>query len=858
VAAALLVAGAVALTLGRDGGGDGPSNSDGGSDSDSTTPGAWLPLESTGQAVQATTGGPKPEAPPGDATLPAEWKRFEGLNVVVSGYRRVPPNNQLEEVVIANEPLGQGARRTVNITLPPGGLWQASNAGQAVLTVKLIQGGKPIVEKSVPAPIGGYWESFACTTGKDATSSRWGRFTVYYLKNPNQAGYPDSRYKPGPTAGYGGWDGKPLAAAPGRVFDTCSALTTAYRAFNGAAYFNDTTNSPSDEMDVWLQNWDENYAGNVSNYIVLSVRGATAEEFRVNAAHELAHRFQHQYSIGLFGSGGWLHDASAEYLAQRVFLPAGESNQTMVRFFGGNPSWVNNGLFSSAESDNYSAASFLAYLSDVYGINIAREVWVEGGSGLANVSSWAAHIDGVVKRHSSTGSLAEAWAGFTRAYLVDARGWGDWKAVPPWVALTDVTFDATKASTLFSSRRMTTPLFSAGGVLFRVANTPAATIVMHITAFPAERASGSETSWYGLAPGESADGTITPITLGFVDGKADYQGSFRLGPDEGALGPGPRAHVLHIYRGLAGSGYNWIQYDSWALPRVASVEYDDTTGKLTWPKSPVEGLADGAKRELFEEYEVVARRQGSPNEWVVLDSVDGGDDTYEVVIDGARLAREKAGPEVCVRVRDIGTNTGPEGCPEGSGELVFRLTSLTSSGDPLVVDHLFGPLARPAPIPVATCVGNPAACYFVVLRLTGTAATAAASAPLICTEEGLRTARVNPAEVMRTGTCVVLGGQAIPSEKGIPAMYQTITATSLKAESGGTYRAGAESQPNLTGWIDLEAAFPANTLAGTLNLTSYFRFESDGVWTPAYNRDGPIPHTPPRFATVTFEGARVK
>ena len=105
--------------------------------------------------VQATTGGPKPEAPPGGATLPAEWKPFEGLNVIVSGYRRMPPNNQLEEVVIANEPLGEGAHRAFDVTLPPGGLWEETNAGQAVLVVKLIQGGKAIVEKSVPAPIGG-------------------------------------------------------------------------------------------------------------------------------------------------------------------------------------------------------------------------------------------------------------------------------------------------------------------------------------------------------------------------------------------------------------------------------------------------------------------------------------------------------------------------------------------------------------------------------------------------------------------------------------------------------------------------------------------------------------------------------
>ncbi len=808
--------------------------------------------------VQATTGGPKPQKPP-SGTLPEEWKQFEGLNVLVYGYRRPASNQPAQEVLLANSPLNSGGSARIDITLPGGGLWEEVNAGQAMVVVKLIKGGKTVLEKTVPVPIGGYWGSFKCSEGRDAVR-QWNPFTVYYLKSPDQSGYPDNNYQSyqaGPATGYVSRSGFPLSD-PARVLDTCSALSEAYTAFNSASYFGDSANAPSDEMEVWLQNWDENYAGNVSNYIVLSVREATAEEFRVNAAHELAHRFQHQYSIGLFGSGGWLHEASAEYLAQRVFLPAGESNQTMVRFFGGNPSWVNNGLFSSAESDNYAAASFLAYLADAYGINIAREVWVEGGSGTSNVSSWASHLDAIVKRHAPAGSLAEAWAGFMNAYLVDAKVWGDWGSVAQWVALTDVTFDAAKASTLFSSKRMPTPLFSAGGVLFRVANTPAATIVTHITASPAQRASESDTSWYAMAPGESADGIVTPITLGFVQGRADYQGSFRLGPDKGALGPGPRARIIHVYRGLAGTGYNWIQYDSWALPRIASVEYDDATGKLTWPKSPVESLADGAKQNLFEEYEVVARRQDNPDEWVVLDTIGGGDDTYEVVIDGARLALEKAGPDVCVRVRDVGGNTSPEGCPDESGELVFRLTSLTSTGDPLVVGHLFGMFTKPAPGPVSTCVDNPTTCYFAVLPVPGASAASGAAVAYFCTDLGLKTARVTPSEAILAGTCIYVGGGARPSEQGIPAMYMTLTANSLKSELGGTYKAGEDSQPNIMNWVVLEAAFPGNAITGKLDLTSYFQFKSDGVWTPDYNPDGPISDTPPRFATVTFEGTRVK
>ncbi len=367
----------------------------------------------------------------------------------------------------------------------------------------------------------------------------------------------------------------------------------------------------------------------------------------------------------------------------------------------------------------------------------------------------------------------------------------------------------------------------------------------------------AETSWYGFAPGDGADGNVTQLALQYSANTAVYDGSFRLGPEKSALGPGPRARIMHVYPSQEKSGLNWIRYDAWALPKPVSVEYDDSTGKLTWPKSPVEGLKNNEKQELFEAYEVVAPLRAKPGEWIVLETVVGGEDSYEAVIDAARLAKEGAGPDVCVRVRDTVGYTSPEGCPERLGELVFRLTTLTSSGDPLVVQHLFGALAKPAPVPISTCLATPTACYFVVLPFAGSGA-AVAWVPLICTEEGLNTARVNPGEVIRTGTCALVGGQDVPSEQGIPAMYQIITATSLKAVSGGTYKAGADSQPNIMNWIDLEAAFPGNTVTGTLELTSYFQFKSDGVWTPDYNPTGPIPNTPPRFATVTFEGTRVK
>lgn len=614
--------------------------------------------------VRATTGGPKPESPPA-GKLPAEWQAFSGVNVLVSGFRRSASNQPLEEVLLGNSPIGDGGGAQLDVTLPPGGLWEETNAGQAVLVIKLVKDGQTVLEKTVPVPIGGYWAAFQCWRGRD-TARAWKRFTVYYLKSPEQSGHPDRHYQTDSAGTYTAQTG-PALYEPARVLDACSALSAAYDAFNSAAHFGDAANAPSDEMDVWLQNWDENYAGNVGNYVVLSVKAATAEEFRVNAAHELAHRFQHQYSTGLFGSGGWLHDASAEYLAHRAFLPAGESNQTMSRFFGGNPAWVNNGLFSSVEADNYSASSFLAFLADAYGMNIAREVWVEGGSGRANVTSWETHLDNLVKRHAPGSSLADAWGSFMNAYLVDAKAWGDWKGLTPWVALTDVTFDAASPSSLFQSHRAPTPYFSAGGVLFRAANTNAVTIVTHITAFPAQRASESATSWYGLGAGDAADGTMTPLTLAFVSGKADYTGSFRLGAMKDALGPGPKARIVHVYRGLHGGGYNWIRYDTWALPRVSNVEFDHSSGKLTWPKSPVEGLRDESKEELFATYELVAQRSGRPDEWVVLDTVSGfGMDSYDAVVDPARLSREGLEAPVCVRVKDRADNTSPEGCPDGS------------------------------------------------------------------------------------------------------------------------------------------------------------------------------------------------
>jgi hypothetical protein len=116
---------------------------------------------------------------------------------------------------------------------------------------------------------------------------------------------------------------------------------------------------------------------------------------------------------------------------------------------------------------------------------------------------------------------------------------------------------------------------------------------------------------------------------------------------------------------------------------------------------------------------------------------------------------------------------------------------------------------------------------------------------------------VTPADAIINGTCVFLGGSDRPSEKGIPAMYMTLTETSLKAELGGTYRAGEDSQPNVTSWIDLEATFTRDTVTGAMKLTDYSQFKSDGVWTPVYNQDGPLPKNPPIFATVTFAGDRV-
>ena len=117
---------------------------------------------------------------------------------------------------------------------------------------------------------------------------------------------------------------------------------------------------------------------------------------------------------------------------------------------------------------------------------------------------------------------------------------------------------------------------------------------------------------------------------------------------------------------------------------------------------------------------------------------------------------------------------------------------------------------------------------------------------------------MTPAEAIINGTCVFLGGADRPSEKGIPAMYMTLTETSLKLESGGTYRAGEDSQPNVTSWIDLEASFTRDRVIGTLQLTDYSQFKADGVWTPDYNENGPLPNNPPIFATITFAGDRVK
>jgi len=201
--------------------------------------------------------------------------------------------------------------------------------------------------------------------------------------------------------------------------------------------------------------------------------------------------------------------------------------------------------------------------------------------------------------------------------------------------------------------------------------------------------------------------------------------------------------------------------------------------------------------------------------------------------------------------------------PDETGELIFKFTSFNATGDLRVVQHLLGAFAKPTPWPAAACVADPTNCYLAVVTMADPAIPgSSASAAWICTEAGLDALLpITPdsaAAVFLAGTCSNIAGPVRPEEKGVPATYSTLTPTSLKAATGGTYRAGAGSQPNVMSWIVTDAKFAGQKVTGTLSMTDYAQFKDDGVWTPDYNEKGPLPLNPPIYANVTFEGVRVK
>ena len=574
--------------------------------------------------------------------LGAGWERFGRLRVRV--YESTE-GLKAGALPIADQELTNGGP----ITFPVSVRWGDDPLRAAYIRLE-DEAGRLLVVRSLVLPNGKYWKELACSGAGD-----YEEFNVHYLWDPRSTGFPDANYAANAAA---------KGLVPARVFDSCEALTYAYRLYKNPRWFG-AGNLPSMPMEVWLQPWRENESGNVRNWISLRTSAGNYDEFKRDAAHEMAHRFQHQYSIGY--GGGWFHDASAEYLANRIYGP----DEEIARFIGLSPAWITNGMMDGGDIDAYSASSFLAYLSSTYGINVAK-LWTEGATGLGNLQSWQSYLDAVLRPKTNNVGISKAWDDFSRAYLVDHSTWGDWTGADldsVFVARGNLTLGGGKP--YYGINRRPVPYLSAGGVLVKFSGAPSATIVYRVAL------SSSRWSHYWLNPGVVIDGRGEPISLDDTR-PPSKSGSFKLGATKDSIDDRGVARLTYSFGDFEGGDAknSELVVEAWALPEVVGVEQSDVGGLLKWPASPVEKMADNEKRSLFDGYEVVAQRKDRPGTWAVLQTEAGGKENYEYTIDAAALARAGATLPVCIRVKDVLGNAGTEGCPS-AGATSFQITGAT-------------------------------------------------------------------------------------------------------------------------------------------------------------------------------------
>ena len=556
--------------------------------------------------------------------------------------------------------------------------------------------GYPLVHRAIALPNGKYWKAQQCTA-----LGEYEDLNITYLWDPRSTGHPDTNYT---------GEAKAQGLIPARVFDACAALSEAYQRFNHLRWFNDPGNAPDLPMTVFLQPWRENEAGNTRNWISLRTSAGTWEEFRRDAAHEMAHRFQHAYSIGY--TGGWFHEASAEYLAIRLY----SLDEQVADFVGLAPQWINVGFTNGQDTDFYSSSAFLAYLSSAYGFNIAR-FWVEGGTGLANLQSWQAYIDSRLKEPTGGVGLPKAWADFGKLYLVDHSPWGTWTGLALEPALFPANLMELSARKSYYARETAdTPYLSAGGRIIRVAGDVPATIGYRIT--DPNQGNFQRSADYWISPGLTADGRGTKIELTGLR-PLEALGSVRVGNVTGSFSTDGIVRITYVYSDWEGRSpiSTPLTIEAWALLAPEEVERNETTGRITWKPSPMETLANHNGTGLFEKYEVVVEDAAAPGKWIVVETFEGGEEEYETVVSAQQIRDLKGTGLPCVRIADIYGNASPESCPEPA-PLLFRLTLFETFEDSRPVFDAF--LAgQYGPMHVVGCLSNPGNCYIAIYRPAG-------------------------------------------------------------------------------------------------------------------------------------------
>jgi hypothetical protein len=509
--------------------------------------------------------------------------------------------------------------------------------------------GTQLATRAVPAPTGKLWATFNC-----ASHASWRQFVIRYLRDAGQVTAPDYNYKasPGTVA---------ITGVPARVCDACQVLSDAYGALSGPSWFNDPANTPSLPMDVWMQPWADSKAGNVSNWLRVSTRTLTFDDFRADVAHEMAHRFQHQYSMG-YWVDMWYHDASAGYLAQRLYT----DERDVAAYVGENGSWISDGGVTwSAWGGGYGAASFIGYLADQHGIN-AAQLWVKGATGVGEFSSWEDYIDRLLRaKPQNATSLSEAWAGFARAYVVDHSLWGRWtndrgQAVPTEAVLglgSGGGFKGYKREFTGRIRLMDPKLNPSSGYemgLYGWASIKGAYYLsaggegitwtgQEITTGQGKRQQAATIAarvdsragqgWFGLVAGSEPTGCAALGACKEIEriskdgriagGRRDF--SYRVGDTAGTFIQAPNfngsylARIAYWYSDWSSSplNSNSISIEAWAIPELLGVERlgaqtgagtnpsSGQSNKLRWKPSPLENEKDFNGNAIFGRYQII-------------------------------------------------------------------------------------------------------------------------------------------------------------------------------------------------------------------------------------------------------------